>query len=192
MNTNLINILKNNGIVVLATDTLYGIVGNAHSQTIVERIYTIKGRDENKPFIILIPSIAALDSFGITLTEKDRQFLETVWPGAVTVILPIVPSHYGQLAYLHRGTNELAFRLPNKASLRSLLEQVGPLVAPSANPQSFEPAYTIAQAQEYFGTTIDHYEDEGEVRGEPSTIVRLKDGAPTIVRQGAVSLNLDK
>ena len=135
MDAELIDILKNNGIAIVATDTLYGVLGNAHSEAVVQHIYELKGRDENKPFIILIPDIKSLFQFGAVLSDTEKQKLAQYWPGAVTVILPLTERGQEKFAYLHRGTNELAFRMPGKQSLLELLKRAGPLVAPSANPQ---------------------------------------------------------
>jgi L-threonylcarbamoyladenylate synthase len=190
MNTAIVTTLKNNGIAIAATDTLYGILGVASSEAVVQRIYDLKGRDEHKPFIILISNIEDLLGFGVVLSEFEKQKLLQWWPGAVTVIMSIAESKRESSRYLHRGTNELAFRLPAKPSLVELLKETGPLVAPSANPQGQEPSYTIAEAKAYFGNSVDYYEDEGEVRGIASTIVRFHNGQIELIRQGSVSLDI--
>ena len=78
-----IKILKKGGIGVVATDTLYGIVGSALSIKAVQRIYAVKGRDDKKPFIILISSIADLKKFSVRLTTEQKRFLGQEWPGPV-------------------------------------------------------------------------------------------------------------
>ena len=168
-------IIKNNGIGILPTDTLYGIVGSAFSKKAVLRIYKTKGRDENKPFIILISSIKDLDQFGIQYTNKLEfvRMLQKFWPGKVSIILPIEKKFQKKFEYLHRGTNTLAFRLPKKKSLTDLLKKTGPLVAPSANPQSLTPASNIKEAKSYFGTTVDFYVAGGTLKSKPSTIIKI-------------------
>jgi L-threonylcarbamoyladenylate synthase len=188
MSEELATVLNNDGIAVAATDTLYGVLGSARSEEVVERIYKIKGRDEVKPFIVLVPSIEVLKEFGVELSQGDTDTLDAFWPGALTVILPVAEKDRERLSYLHRGTDELAFRLPAKEPLLELLQETGPLVAPSANLQGMEPAHTIEEAQAYFGNAVDWYEDGGEVTGLPSTIVRMHDGEMTVVRQGSVSV----
>ncbi len=190
MEQNVVTILKSNGIAVVATDTLYGILGAAYNEAVVRRIYELKGRDENKPFIILIPTIETLTQFGIVLSDSEKEKMSQWWPAPLTVILPIPEDRQEQFSYLHRGTNEIAFRMPDKGSLRALLQETGPLVAPSANPQGQAPAQTIEMAKEYFGDNVDYYADEGEVQGQPSTIIRLHNGAITLIRQGVYSIDL--
>lgn len=167
-------------IMIYPTDTIYGILGSALSKKVVARIYDIKGRDENKPFIILISEIADLKKFGVKLTQHQKEFLESVWPGKVSVILPC-PSK--KFSYLHRETNSLAFRLPKKKALRELLQKTGPLVAPSANPQALPPAKTIREAKNYFGDTIDIYVPGGKLEGKSSTLISLLENEPKILRK---------
>ena len=125
-------LLKHDGVGVFPTDTLYGLVGRASSTRAVSRIYDIKGRDEHKPFIILISSLTDLKNFKITLTPVQKKFLQKNWPNQLSVILPCPQK---QFEYLHRGTKSLAFRYPKDVFLQKLLKKTGPQVAPSANPQ---------------------------------------------------------
>ncbi len=173
-------ILQNGGVGVFPTDTLYGIVASALSKNAVERIYDVKGRDENKPFIVLISKIADLELFEIDLTSEQITYLNSVWPGPVSVILPCLSDAF---SYIHRGTKSIAFRMPSDERVGAFLQKTGPLVAPSANPQGLEPAYTIDEARKYFGDSVDFYIDEGEKRAKPSTLVSLITGEPVIIRK---------
>ena len=170
--------IKSGGVGVMATDTLYGIVGSAYDTEVVERIYRIKVRQPDKPMIILISDYADLEQFKIKLDDRLKRSLENVWPGAVSVILPCPSDHF---AHLHRGTKTLAFRLPAKQALRQLVLATGPLVAPSANPESLPPAATIAQAWSYFGSTVDFYK-RGRVSGKSSQLVKFQDNQMVILR----------
>ncbi len=176
-----ITILKKGGAGVYPTDTLYGIVGSAFSKSAVARIYTVKGRDAKKPFIILISSINDLKKFSINylLIRPNKQVVEKFWPGRVSVILPCTSKKF---AYLHRGTKSLAFRLPKNKKLIELLKKTGPLVAPSANPQGMEPAHTIAEAKKYFGDKLDFYIAGGRKAGKPSRVISLVSGTPVRLR----------
>jgi len=172
--------IKKGGVGVLATDTLYGIVGSAFSRAAVRRIYAIKGRDDRKPFIILISSERELRRFGIALAREQKEYLESVWPGPVSVILPCPEKKF---EYLHRGVKSLAFRVPKSKALRGFLKTAGPLVAPSANPQGCMPARTILEAKKYFGDSVDFYLAGGRKEGKPSKIVSLVSGAPEVLRK---------
>jgi len=179
----IISLLKNGGIGVLATDTLYGVVGKALSEEIVERIYKVRRRNPDKPLIILISSIQDLEFFGISPESEEVNLAQKYWPGKVSIILPCADARF---RYLHRGTNSLAFRLPEKPDLLQILKETGPLVAPSANYEGYPPAYTIEEAYKYFGDEVDFYEDSGEVKSEPSTIIKIEGNQTFLVRKGVV------
>ena len=175
-----IEILKQGGVGIVPTDTLYGVCASALSKKAVLRIYRLKGRDEGKPFIILISSIDDLKKFGIKLSPENVAFLDTTWPAQVSVILPCTLAKF---SYLHRGKVSLAFRLPASKKLRDFLHATGPLVAPSANPQGLEPAHTIAEAKKYFGDSVDFYMPGGKKEGKPSKIVSLLSGELEVLRK---------
>lgn len=163
--------LKNGQVGVLRTDTLYGIVGRADNQATVERIYEIKKRNIAKPVIVLI---GAKDQLFSQPSTEESVILDDVWPGKTSVILstPNGPT------WLTRGSQTIAYRLPDDQELRTLLRRTGPLIAPSANPEAGPPAINIEQAKRYFGDQVDVYVDDGQVNDtSPSQLLRiLSDG----------------
>lgn len=179
MKKSAVTILKNGGVVVYPTDTLYGLVGQALNKKTVERIYTIKGRKPSKPLIVLISSLSDLKKFGVIVATSQKEFLARVWPGPVSVILPCKQKRY---SYLHRGTNSLAFRMPKSVPIRAFLKKTGPLVAPSANPEGLAPAETIQEAKQYFDTRVDYYIARGRKKGNPSILVSLVGKKPEVLR----------
>jgi L-threonylcarbamoyladenylate synthase len=180
-----IKILKNDRVVILPTDTLYGIVGSAMSKKVIERIYKIKGRHEKKPFIVLITSYKDLELFGVKIGEEQAKILEKFWPGKVTVVLTCLSKKF---EYLHRGAKSIAFRMigQKNKNLFNLIKKTGPLVAPSANPSDLKHAETIAQAKKYFGDKIDFYLSNGSKKGESSTLVKFNNDKLIVLRQGEV------
>lgn len=175
-------ILKNDGVVVLPTDTLYGVIGNVLSKKAVKRIYKIKGRNENKPFIVLINSYKQLEIFGIKLGKNEIKVLEKFWPGKVSVILPCKLSKW---KYIHRGVNSIAFRMIGKKNkkLFNLIEKVGPVVAPSANTEGKMPARNITEAKRYFNDNVDLYISLGTRISKPSKIIKYENGELVIIRK---------
>ena len=83
----------------------------------------------------------------------------------------------------------MAFRLPDKKNLIDLIKKVGPLVAPSANPEDMSPAKNIKEARRYFGEAVDFYVDEGDLVSGPSTLVKILGDNIEVVREGAVKLS---
>ena len=182
MDTKLIDLLKKGKVAVIPTDTIYGIVGLALNPGTVEEIYRLRKRATDKPFIILISSINDLNHFNISLTTKQRKFLQKNWPNSLSVILPCDDPKF---KYLHRGKNSLAFRIPKDKWLTNLLKKSGPLVAPSANYEGEKPSETIKEAKKYFGEKVAFYLDGGEIKSKASTLVQLnEDGTFIVLRKG--------
>lgn len=172
--------LKQAKIGVIPTDTLYGLVASALIPEAVERIYQVKNRDLSKPSIVLIADPEDVDQFGVA--ERDKERADKFWPGPVSIILH-VPSKKWQ--HLHRGTNSLAFRVPDEPHLQDFLRQTGPLVAPSANPQGEVPAATVQEAYAYFGDNVDFYVDAGTLNKKPSALISFLENEFKILRSHA-------
>lgn len=174
-------LLKEGAIVVIPTDTIYGICGSALNKRTVEKIYELRRRKSEKPMIILISCLSNLKIFGVELKNWQRKILEKILPGKISFILPC---HSKKFEYLRRGTKTLAFRIPKNRTLLKILEISGPLVAPSANWEGFEPAKKIFQAKKYFGNEV-FYRDGGKLNGPASTLIDLTKKPAKILRQGA-------
>lgn len=148
--------LLSGGVVVMRSDTLYGIFARADDEQAVQRVYELKDRNKQKSPIVLISSTAQLYD---EPPEATRHLCEQHWPGPVSIIVPSISSPW----WIERGNKSVAYRLPNYDELRTLVDRTGPLAAPSANPEGEEPARTIQQAIDYFGDAVDVYVDGGEV-----------------------------
>lgn len=179
MDNQWVNQIEAGQIGVIPTDTLYGLVGSALSPAAVEQIYRVRARDLDKPLIVLITNESDLSQLGIKASVMQKQFMAKYWPGPVSAVLPCPLPKF---EYLHRGTGTLAVRLPDNRRLCQLIAQAGPIVAPSANPQSQPPAETLEQAQQYFGDQVDFYVEGGRLAGPPSTLVDLTAGQPKVLR----------
>lgn len=168
-------------VVVLATDTVYGLVARAHDPLAVARLYSLKDRQQ-KPGTLLAASIDQLVALG--LKRRYLKAVENYWPGPVSVL---IPTSDPALEYLTQGLPSLAVRLPGKAELIAILKLSGPLLSSSANLPGQPPAENIAQAKSYFKDQVDGYFDGGDLRGHSaSTIIRIVDDAIEVIRQGAV------
>ena len=176
--------LKENKTAVFPTDTLYGILANALNKELVEKVYKIKKRNPEKPYVILVPSVEKIRIFNPHISEKEEKLLKH---GGITVILKL--KNPEKWYYLHRGTNSLAFRIPKEEKIRQLLELVDlPLIAPSANPEGEIPAKDIKEAYNYFKNGIDLYFDGGTIKNtKPSTIIKFENDELTILREGTIS-----
>ena len=185
MNTldKVVEVLRRPGTIgVIPTDTVYGLVANAHDAVATKRLYDLKSR-ENKPGTIIAASIDQLAKLG--LKQRYLKAVIDYWPGPISIIIPCGP----ELSYLHAGKNSLAVRLPSDEALVDFLEQIGPLVTTSANHPNEPVAATIEQAHGYFGDKVDFYVDGGDLSDrQPSTIIRVVDDAIEVLRKGAVKI----
>jgi L-threonylcarbamoyladenylate synthase len=178
-----IEVLKNGGVGVIPTDTIYGLVCRAFSESALVRMFEIKGRGENKPPVIIISDISDLEKFGAKVLPEHLKFIDKYWPGKVTIIFEIS----SEFNYLDKSLG-LAVRLPADENLRELLRQTGPLATTSANISGEPPAKNIGEAKKYFGDKVDFYEDGGELNSAPSTLVRIMNDKVEVIRQGAVEV----
>ncbi|MDO8618952.1 MAG: L-threonylcarbamoyladenylate synthase [Candidatus Daviesbacteria bacterium] len=184
LNETLVKALKGGKIVVIPTDTIYGIVGSALIPETVEKIYKLRRRNPTKPCIILISDINELGKFNIKVSQVEKQLLQKIWPNPVSVIFPCSDDKF---TYLHRGTKTLAFRMPKNDELLELLRKTGPLVAPSANFEGEKQAETIEDARKYFGDNI-LYIDGGKLVGKSSTLIEFKNDQIRLLREGAFKI----
>lgn len=176
-------LLKKGLIVVMPTDTIYGICGTALKKSVVEKIYKLRKRSYKKPMIVLISSINDLKIFGVELNKNEEKILKKLWPGKISVILEL-KNKIRKFAYIHRGTDAIAFRLPKPKWLIKLLKISGPIVAPSANWEGYPPAKTIEEAKKYFGNKVIYW-DKGKIDIKPSTLIKMKNNKIEILRKGA-------
>lgn len=167
MDSGFIELVRAGGVAVMRTDTLYGIVARADDEQAVERVFAAKGRRHDKACIVLISDVGQL-------FDTLPVMVESMWPGRNSIILesPLAPT------WLLRGGTTVAYRLPDDPELCSMIDQTGPLIAPSANPEGQIPASTISQAVDYFGDSIDAYVEGGTVEPDikPSKVWRVEDG----------------
>ena len=171
------SILLSGGIGIIRTDTIYGVIARANDESAVEKVYDVKGRDHTKSPIVLIDSLEQLFD---SADDHTTEFCRSVWPGKVSVI---IPSQHAPV-WIQRGNHSVAYRMPDNEDIRRLVRTVGPLAAPSANPEGQPPAVTIDEAAKYFGDTVDFYVDGGAVKdNQPSKLIRLhEDGSIEVLR----------
>jgi len=166
-------------VVLLPTDTIYGLHALAASEEAVARIAELKGRDETKPFIVLASSIDQLPQLGISAAPEILDALRSIWPAPLTVVLPLqrpVPAS--------RGAATLAVRIPGLPWLRAVVDQTGPLVSTSANPSGEPPVTSPDLVARELQERIDGIADGGPRKGEPSAILDLSSGEPRFIREG--------
>ena len=178
------NAVRSVRLVVLPTDTLYGLGADAFSGAAVRSLLTAKGRGPDMPVPVLVGSPRALDGIAVALPEAGRDLVDAFWPGALTLVCRAQPSLRWDLGE-SRGT--VAVRMPLHPVALELLTEVGPMGVSSANRTGMPPATTCDEAVEQLGETVAVYLDGGS-SGEPvpSTIVDLTVTPPRLLRVGAL------
>ena len=161
-------IIKNGGIVVFPTETVYGIGVNGLDDKAVKKLYKVKKRPMDNPISLLVDSVQMIESVAKNITQEEYALIQAFMPGPLTIILQkkdIVP-------------NAL-----------KLIQYVGyPIATPSANISGKQSGICIKDIMKDFGNCVNYYIDEGNSKiGKPSTIVKIVNKKPYILRKGDIS-----
>nr|WP_258727234.1 L-threonylcarbamoyladenylate synthase [Cellulomonas sp. NS3] len=173
-------------LVVLPTDTVYGIAADAFDPAAVQALLDAKGRGRQMPPPVLMPDLRTLDGLATAVPDAARALAEAFWPGGLTLIVRAQPSLAWDLGETH-GT--VALRVPDHPVALELLRRTGPLAVSSAN-RTGKPAGTdVREAYRQLGARVPVFLDGGEAPGGvSSTIVDATGDVLRVVREGALSL----
>ena len=177
--------IKNGGIVIFPTDTVYGIGCDPYNENAVKKIYEIKNRDSTKPLPILGYSKRVLENI-VEFDEITNRIAEKFWPGRLTIVLPLKDD---KLKKLSKGTNTLAVRVPNNKCVLTLLKKCELIVGTSANISGKEP-FTDPQNTENDLIDCDIFLNDGIIQSSgASTVIKIENGEIKILRSGDISEN---
>ena len=172
-------------LVVLPTDTLYGIGADAFSPDAVRDLLAAKGRGSDMPPPVLVPETRTVDGVATDVPAYARALVERFWPGPLTVVLRAQPSLMWDLGETG-GT--VALRMPDHPVALELLRAVGPMAVSSANRTGYPASRTVVEAASQLGASVEFYLDGGPVTGGlASTIVDCTREEPVFLRVGALS-----
>jgi L-threonylcarbamoyladenylate synthase len=176
-------------LVVMPTDTVYGIAADAFQPAAVQALLDAKGRGRDAPPPVLVPNRSTLDALAEEVPEPVTRLADAFWPGGLTIVLPARTTLSWDLGDTG-GT--VALRMPDDRIALELLAETGPLAVSSANLTGRPAAQTAQDALDMLGDSIDVYLDAGATSGPlPSTIVDatgLVDGSGPLVvlREGVI------
>ena len=172
-------------LVVLPTDTVYGLGADAFNGDAVRALLAAKGRGSSMPAPVLVGSWNTIDGLVSSVPKVARELIEAFWPGGLSLVLPHAPSLAWELGDT-RGT--VMLRMPLHPVALELLRDIGPMAVSSANKSGSPPARTMDEARLQLGQVVSVYLDGGPAtEGVASTIVDLTSSEPRILREGAVS-----
>ena len=180
------NIIKEGGVVIFPTETVYGIGVNGLNENAIKRLYKIKNRPLNKPISLLVSSIEMALNLVRNVTAVEYDLMQEFFPGPLTIVLKkkdIIPN------ILTANGDTVGIRMPQDEMARKLIEYAGvPIATTSANISGNISSTNIETAMKYFGEKVDYYVDGGECKiGISSTVVKLDNDAPYILRKGTIS-----
>ena len=177
--------IKNGGVVIFPTDTVYGIGCDPYNENAVERIYGLKNRDNTKPLPILGYSKRILENI-VEFDKTTNRITEKFWPGRLTIVLPLKDD---KLKKLSRGTNTLAVRVPNNKCVLAFLKKCELVVGTSANISGKKP-FTDPQNIENELIDCDIFLNDGIIHSSgASTVIKIENGEIVILRSGDISEN---
>lgn len=173
-------------LVVMPTDTLYGLGCDAFQQHAVSALFRAKGRGRDMPLIVMVGSRRTFDGLAHRIPKPARALADAFWPGGLTLIVEAARSLKWDIGETG-GT--VAVRMPLHPVALEVLREVGPMTVTSANKTGRPPAVTVEQAQEQLGFAARVYLDGGPCPAAvPSTIVDLTGPVPQVVRSGTISV----
>ena len=179
-------ILKQGRIVVFPTETVYGIGANALNEDAIKKIYEAKKRPIDKPISLLVSNMDMVNKVAKDITEIEYKLMEKFFPGPFTIILKkkdIVPN------IVTCGGDTVGIRMPDLELTRKLIDLAGiPLATPSANISGKPSGTNLETIMKDFKDSVDFYIDGGESKlGIASTIVKVINGVPHILREGSIT-----
>lgn len=176
---------RGGGVIAYPTETLYGLGVDPFNADAVKKLFTLKGRNEDKPVSVIIKDTAMLKKVAVEITPAAWILLRRFWPGPLTII-------FKATAYvphgLTAGTGTIGVRISDNPLTQALLEKIGsPITATSANPSGGPPPKSVKEVLGYFDGNIDIVIDGGTLpQGAPSTVVDATSNEIKIVREGAI------
>lgn len=177
--------LEGGGVVVLPTDTVYGLVARAADATATARIFSLKERSEGVPLAVLCASTE--QALALTAVSDDPAVVAVArrwWPGPLTLVLP---RRAGVDLMLGEPATTIGLRVPADARLQAVAERVGPLAATSANRHGAAVAVTADEARAAFGDAVALVIDGGRLGERSSTVVDATSAPWQVLREGPIS-----
>ncbi|KWX19871.1 hypothetical protein AFM11_33360 [Mycolicibacterium wolinskyi] len=180
-----VSAVKGGRLVVMPTDTVYGIGADAFDPEAVGALLSAKGRGRDMPVGVLVGSWTTIDGLVYSVPRTARELIRAFWPGALSLVVQQAPSLQWDLGDAH---GSVMLRMPLHPVAIELLREVGPMAVSSANISGRPAAVTAAEARDQLGDLVEVYLDDGPAEQQAaSTIVDLTGAQPRILRSGPIS-----
>lgn len=179
-----IEILNAGGLIVFPTDTIYGLAAKFDNISAIQRIYTVKDRDQTKALAVLVGNISQVEEVSDDIPSIAKSLMVKFWPGALTIVL----QKSDKIETTLSQDNSIGIRIPDDRFVRLLSENIGPLATTSANKSGFPSTTTATEVLKQLGDLVDLIIDGGKSPGGvASTVVDCRENMIEILREGAIS-----
>ena len=179
----IVKIIKDGGIVIMPTDTIYGIIADATNENAIRKVYELKKRNESKPMLMLVNSYDMLNNYVSEVSDIEYKLIDKLWPGPLTIIFK--KSNVSDL--LTGGLDTVGIRYPNNQLLNDIMKQLGvPLLSTSVNLSGENAATNTKYISKDILEKVDYVLDIGECIGEASSIVIVDDKEIKVLREGSI------
>ncbi len=180
-------IIIGGGVIAFPTDTTYGLGANPFNDGAVERIFELKGRQAEKPILILIDHPQQLKELVQGISHSAQELMDKFWPGPLTLIFS---ASHSLREHVIARSGKIGVRLPDSQIARRLVQEAGvPVTATSANISGKQSALDVNNVCTYFGDRLDLILDAGQaVQAIESTVIDVTCEVPVVVRQGAITV----
>lgn len=175
--------LRARDLVVLPTDSVYGLAADAFAKSATQRIFGAKRRGRRIPLAVLIRGPRQTTGLVEEISEAAERLMAAYWPGPLTLVFRAAD---GLTWDIGDNAGSVSLRMPTDELLLSVIAEIGPVAVTSANRQGQPVPVTVADAQEQLGDSVSLYVDGGERSGRASTVVDVTGQGAEVLREGAI------
>ena len=180
---NVVDVINEGGLVIMPTDTIYGIVGDAENDEVIKKVFKLKKREGSKAMLMLVSSVDMLNQYVENISVLEEKLIEKFWPGPLTIIFK--KKNVSDL--LTGGLDTVGIRCPRDERLLKIINELGrPILSTSVNVSGNVQATNVNYIDESITSNVDLVIDEGECNGVASTIVIVENGNVKVLREGEI------
>lgn len=181
----IMSVINNKELVILPTDTVYGIVGDALDENVIHKVFDAKKRDYSKPLILMVSSIDMLKKYVKNISNLEQILIDRYWPGKLTILFE---KNEFVSDLITSNSNLVGIRYPDNKEIVELIDRLDkPLISTSCNISSKEVITRVDMIEKEILDKISYVYDGGELSNVSSTIVQVIDNRIKIIRDGELS-----
>ncbi len=182
--------IKKGNLVIIPTDTVYGISADMTNEKAIEKVYNAKNRDKNKPLILLVSNVDMLKEYTEKLNSLEEEIINKYLPGKLTILL----HKNSKVSDKITGKSDLVgIRMPNSKQLIQIIDKVGnPIISTSANISGKATITNPKDVEKEMLKHISYVEDAGTLNNEPSSIIKIENDKIIVIRKESVAKQILK